>query len=185
MEYNPIQTNTMSGKEKLKNLIWHFVNVTLFKYSPSHFSIFRKYRVALLRLFGAKVEWTVSVHPTAKIDYPWNLTMGEKSSIGEKCWIYAMDSIFVGKLSCIGKDVYLLTGSHNINSSTFDLVTKPIFISDGCWISTGGRILPGITLGSYSVVAAGAVVVKDVEPWTVVGGNPAKPIKKRIMQDKK
>ena len=95
MVYNPVQTNTMSSKEKLKNFIWQLINRTLFRFTPSHFSLFRKYRVALLRLFGASVEWSASVHPTAKIDYPWNLTMGVKSSIGERCWIYAMDAITV------------------------------------------------------------------------------------------
>lgn len=182
MEYNPVQTNTMSSKEKLKNFIWQLINRTLFRFTPSHFSLFRKYRVALLRLFGASVDWSASVHPTAKIDYPWNLTMDVKSSIGERCWIYAMDAIAIGSLSCIGKDVYLLTGSHNIDSATFDLITKPIVIGDGCWISTSSRVLPGTTLGNYSVVAAGAVVVKNVEDYIVVGGNPAKPIKKRILK---
>lgn len=182
MNYNPVQTNTISVKDKLRNIVWTIVNCTLFRFSLAKFSIFRKYRVALLKLFGAKIEWSVSVHPTAKIDYPWNLTMGVRSSIGERCWIYAMNEITIGHLSCVGKDVYLLTGSHDIDSATFDLITKPIVIGDGCWISTSSRILPGITLGNYSVVAAGAVVVKNVEDYIVVGGNPAKPIKKRIIK---
>lgn len=92
-----------------------------------------------------------------------------------------MASIKIGKLSCIGKDVYLLTGSHDIEKSTFDLVTKPITIGDGCWIATAATVLPGVTIGDYSVVAANAVVCKDFEEYSVVGGNPAKFIKKRII----
>lgn len=92
-----------------------------------------------------------------------------------------MAPIVIGEFSCIGKDVYLLTGSHDIEKATFDLVTRPITIGNGCWIATDSTVLPGIDIGDYSVVAAGSVVCKQVENNTVVGGNPAKFIKKRIL----
>lgn len=94
-----------------------------------------------------------------------------------------MDDISIGELSCIGKDVYLLTGSHDIECSTFDLVTRQITIGNGCWIATASTILPGVSVGDYSVVAAGSVVTKNVEEHSVVGGNPAKFIKKRIIKE--
>jgi acetyltransferase-like isoleucine patch superfamily enzyme len=75
--------------------------------------------------------------------------------------------------------VKLITGSHEISSGHFDLITRPITVEDNVWIATGAMILPGVTIGEGAVVAAGAVVTKDVEPWTVVGGNPARFIKKR------
>ncbi len=180
--FNPIQTNTLPMKYKLKNMVWKFVNKTLFRFTPPYFTIFRKYRILLVRFFGGKIDWNASLHPTATIDYPWNLSVGTKSSLGENCWVYAMASIKIGDSSCIGKDVYLLTGSHNIGSSTFDLITKPISIGDGCWIATASIILPGTQIGDYSVVAASSVVAKDVDNNTVVGGNPAKFIKPRIIK---
>jgi acetyltransferase-like isoleucine patch superfamily enzyme len=67
--------------------------------------------------------------------------------------------------------------------STFDLITKPITIKDNVWIATGAMVLPGVTIGEGAVVAAGAVVTKDVDDWMVVGGNPAKVIKKRVIRD--
>lgn len=109
--------------------------------------------------------------------------MAAKASLGEKSWVYAMAPISIGEYSCIGKDVYLLTGSHDIEKSTFDLIMRPISIGKGCWIATASTILPGITIGDYSVVAANSVVVKNVEPSTVVGGNPAKFIKKRVIKE--
>lgn len=179
MEYNPIQTNALPFGKKIKNIIWGIVNCTLYRFSPSKFSLFRYWRVALIRLFGGEIDWHASLHPSSKIEYPWNLKMARNASLGEKSWVYAMDKISIGENSCIGKDVYLLTGSHNIYSSSFDLVTKPISIGKGVWVATKAMVLPGIEVGDFSVVAAGSVVLKDVEPWTIVGGNPAKFIKKR------
>ena len=66
---------------------------------------------------------------------------------------------------------------------TLDLITKPIMIMDNIWIASGAMILPGVTIGEGAVVTAGSVVVKDVEPWTVVGGNPAMMIKKRELKN--
>ncbi len=126
---------------------------------------------------------SVSLARKCRIDYPWRLKMGEKSSLGDGAWAYCLDHITIGKNCCIGEDVRLLTGSHDVASPRFDLVTKPIVIQDNVWVATGAIILPGVTIGEGAVVAAGAVVTKDVEPWTVVGGNPAKFIKKRELKD--
>lgn len=183
MNYDPIQTNSMPMNCKLKNMVWKMINFTVFRFTPPFFTIFRKFRVMLLKIFGADIDWNVSVHPLANIDYPWNLVMRNKSSLGERCWVYAMDCISIDEFTCIGKDVYLLTGSHDIERNTFDLITKPIVIGKGCWIATASTILPGITIGDYSVVAASAVVCKNIMSYCVVGGNPAKFIKKRIINE--
>lgn len=181
--YNPIQTNGMPKSQKIKNIIWLIINNSLFRFTPPYLTLFRKWRVWLLKLFGAKIDWTSSIHPTAKIEYPWNLTIGPLSSLGEKSWTYAMAPITIGEKTCIGKDTYLLTGSHNILSNEFELITKPIKIGDCCWLTTGVTILPGIEIGDYCVIGVNSTVTKDVDSWNVVGGNPAKFIKKRDLKD--
>jgi putative colanic acid biosynthesis acetyltransferase WcaF len=180
MDFTPTQTTPFSLKTKIKIRGWKFINKTFFRYSPF---FARKYRIALVRLFGADVSWTCSLDRTTVIDLPWNLKIGNLSSTGEGCWIYCLDKITIGENTCIGKNVFLLTGSHDVNSKHFNLVTSPILIGSGVWVSTGSYILPGITIGNYAVVAAGSVVVKTVEPWSIVGGNPAKFIKKREITD--
>lgn len=137
----------------------------------------------MLRAFGANVSMQASIHPSAKIDYPWRLTMGDRSSLGKKSWAYCLNNITIGENTCIGQDVYLLTGSHDISSSNFTLITKPIVIGDGVWVATGSTVLPGITLSDMTVVGASSVVVKSTEPNDVIGGNPALFIKKRILKD--
>lgn len=180
--FQPIQTNAMSKKEKIRNLIWGFVNATLFRWSPRVTRPCKLYRVWLVRLFGGKVDWSCNLHPKSKIEYPWKLTMEEYSSLGEDTWVYAMAPITIGRKCCIGNDVYLLTGSHDISRRDFMLVTRPITIGSCSWIATGAYVLPGITIGEGCVISAKALVCKNVEPWTVVGGNPARFIRKREIE---
>lgn len=181
--FNPIQTNGLSRNEKIKNLLWMTVNSTIFRWSPSRLGIFRRYRVWLTRLFGSKIDYTCSLHPSCKIEYPWNVTMGCLSSLGEKSWVYAMAPITIGEKSCIGKDVYLLTGSHDVNSPYFALITRRITIGSAVWLATGCRVLPGICIGDGVVASAASLICKDVERWAIVGGNPAKFIKKRELKN--
>jgi putative colanic acid biosynthesis acetyltransferase WcaF len=134
-------------------------------------------------MFGAKIDWTCSISSKANIEYPWNLTMGRLSSLGENVWAYCMEKITIGEKCCIGKDVYLLTGSHDIEKSTFNLLTKPITIQSNTWIATGSYILPNVTVGKNCVVAAKSLVNKSIEANSVVGGNPAKFIKERKIKE--
>ena len=174
--YNPIQTDPFSLKLKLKVKFWQIVNKTLFWYSPF---FFRKYRVWLIRLFGADVDWTCSIDRHAIIDHPWNLKMGALSSLKSNSWAYCLDKIIIGEKCCISKDVFLLTGSHKLDSPNFDLITLPIIIKDCVWISTRTTVLPGVTVDDFAVIGSNSVVTKSVSAFSIVGGNPAKFIKKR------
>ena len=83
----------------------------------------------------------------------------------------------------VSQGVKLCTASHDISSKIMELTYEPITIGANAWVAGWSIILPGVTIGEGAVVAAGAVVTKDVEPWTVVGGNPAKLIKKRELKE--
>ena len=182
MIFQPVQTNQRPKREKAAERIWEWIRPIAFGISPW---FARRWRLMWVR-FAAKFyrgggcySRSVSLSKSSRIEYPWNVRIGDLSSVGVNAWVYALDKISIGKNCCIGEEVKLITGSHDISTSTFDLITKPITIMDNVWVATGAMILPGVTIGEGAVVAAGAVVVKDVEPWTVVGGNPAKVIKKR------
>ena len=179
-DFNPVQTTPYSKKRKLKIYLWKFVNKTIFRIIPNQI---RKPRVLLLKMFGATIADTVFIHRNSNIEQPWNLTMGHLSSIGEYSWIYCLDKITIGQKCTIGKDSYLITGSHDINDKAFEQTTKPIVIKDGCWITTGVYIMPGVILEEFTVVAARSVVLKNTQPFDIVGGFPAKFIKKREFSD--
>ncbi len=180
--FEPVQISQMPRREKIVQRLWELTRPLLFNFS---LWFARKWRLRIIRcvarIGGGKtmLSESISLARKCRIDYPWRLRMDEKSSLGDGAWAYCLDNISIGKNCCIGEDVRLLTGSHDITSPHFNLVTKPIMIHDNVWIATGAIILPGVTIGEGAVVAAGAVVTKDVEAWTVVGGNPAKAIKER------
>lgn len=172
-------TNRHSMKSKIGRVVWGVVNATLLRLLPTGFGFTRLMRNSLLRIFGAHIEDGSTFHSSARIWQPWNLTMGRQSAIGDRVDCYSVDKITIGNQVTISQDVYLCTASHDIASPIMELKTAPIVIKDQAWICARAIIMPGITIGEGAVVAAGSVVTKDVEPWTVVGGNPTKFIKNR------
>ena len=143
----------------------------------------RRTRVFLLKVFGANIKWNCSINGGAQIIDPWNLTMGNLSSIDDGCCVRCRDKVTIGNRCCISRGVDILTGSHNISSISFEMVTAPVIIQDNVWVATKSMIAKGVTIGEGAVIAAYSNVIKDVAPWTVDGGNPAKFIKNRIIKD--
>lgn len=172
--------NRHSIKSKVARVVWNIVWVLLFGPTPRG-NLFRTWRIALLKLFGAKVKWSSNVLPSCRIWQPWKLTMGEYACLSENVDCYAVDEITIGDQATVSQGVKLCTASHDISSKIMELTTQPIVVGPNAWVAGWSIILPGVTIGEGAVVGAGAVVTKDVEPWTVVGGNPAKFIKKRVL----
>lgn len=114
---------------------------------------------------------------------PWNLEMKDHACIASGVDCYNAASITIGVNTTISQRAYLCTASHNISSSRHEQIEKPIILEDRAWIAAETFVGPGVTIGEGAVVGARACVFKDVEPWTVVGGNPAKFIKKRIIKE--
>lgn len=174
--------NRHSLKSKVARVVWCVVWALLFRPTPRG-NLFRVWRIALLKLFGAKVCWSSNVLPSCRIWQPWNLTMGKYACLSEKVDCYSVDAIRIGDQATVSQGVKLCAASHDISSKIMELVHKPIVIGDNAWIAGWSIILPGVTIGEGAVVAAGSVITKDVGPWDVVGGNPAKFIKKRELKD--
>jgi putative colanic acid biosynthesis acetyltransferase WcaF len=166
------------GRNRLVRMLWHVVNVLVFinplmpYYKPKRF---------LLRLFGAKVGKGVVIKPNVNFKYPWNMTIGDHTWIGERSWFDSLDKIDIGAHVCISQGVYLCTGSHNWKDPSFGLILKPITIEDGAWVGCQSTVTCGVTIGSHSVVAAGSVASKDTPAYMICRGNPAEPIKQRDM----
>ena len=110
---------------------------------------------------------------------PWNLEIGDWSAIGEGALIYSLGKVTIGTRATISHRAHLCAGTHDYTSPSLPLIKPPITIGDQCWICADSFIGPNVTIGEGAVVGARAVATKDVEPWSIVAGNPAKRIKER------
>lgn len=135
----------------------------------------------LLRAFGAKIHPTANIYSSARIYYPANLVMDEYSCLASEVDCYNVAPIVVGANTTVSQGAYLCTASHDITDPLNPLITAPIILQDQAWVGAKAYIGMGVTIGQGAVVGATASVYKDVEPWTIVGGNPAKVLKKRIL----
>ena len=102
------------------------------------------------------------------------LTIGEGSSIGFRNHLDCRKGLFIGRNVCFASDVTIWTLHHDYNDISFRAKGAPVTIGDYAWLCSNCIVLPGVTIGEGAVIAAGAVVTSDVEPWTVVGGVPAR-----------
>ena len=119
------------------------------------------------------------IKPHVRIKFPWKFKIGNHSWIGEDVWVDNLAEVSIGSNCCISQGAYLCTGSHRWDKETFDLEIKPILISDQCWVGAKSRIAPGVTLEHGVVLTMGSVAVKDLSPFAVFQGNPAKLVKQR------
>jgi len=142
-----------------------------------------KYRVALLRQFGAHIGKGVDIKPGVKVKFPWRLKIGDHSWIGEDVWLDNLAPITIGSHCCISQGVYLCTGSHNWKSVRFDLITEPIEIKNDVWLAAKSMVGPGVTVENGAILTLGSVATKDLKAGWIHQGNPAVPIRKRSADD--
>lgn len=166
---------------KLRRMWWNIMSCLLFRLFPG--PLFKKWRIYVLRLFGAKIGWGCAVASSVRIWAPWNLELGDVVAIGPRARLYNPGRIVVGNKVTISQDASLCAASHDFTRPANPLVTAPLHINSFAWVAAEAFVGMGVTVGEGAVIGARAAVFKDVEPWTVVGGNPAKFIKNRVMKD--
>lgn len=173
--------NSLSRKHQIVRLIWCIIWTICASWLPR--SVGKGWKNLLLRLFGAKIAKTAHIYSSAKVYYPANLIMGEYSCLASDVDCYNVAPIIIGDNATISQGAFLCTASHDITKSLNPLITAPIIVQDQAWVAADAFVGMGVTVGQGAVVGARTCVFKDVEPWTVVGGNPAKYIKKRIITE--
>lgn len=173
--------NTLSRKHQTIRLLWTVTWSLLAKPLPR--SIGSGWKRFLLKLFGAQIDSTAVVYSSARIYYPPNLIMEKYSCIASDVDCYNVAPVRIGANATVSQGAFLCTASHDITDPHNRLITAPIIIENQAWIAAAAFVGMGVTIGEGAVIGARAAVFKDVEPWTVVGGNPAKFIKKRIIKD--
>lgn len=172
-----ILTHRLSLKNRLYRLFWNITWIILIRPIPR--TLFNGWKILILRFFGAKISSNVIVYSSAKIYMPCNLIMKQYSVLGDNVDCYNVDTIEIGEKSIVSQKSYLCTASHTINDDNFTLITAPIYLGINVWIAADAFVGMGVTVGNNSVVGARSSVFKDVPSDVIVGGNPAKIIKRR------
>lgn len=151
----------------------------LFRLSPRPLFGWRRF---VLRLFGARIGPHVHVYSTTHVYMPWNLEVGAWSAVGEDVLIYNLGPVTIGQRATVSHRAHLCAGTHDASQPDLPLLKPPIVVGDQAWICADALVGPGVTVGEGAVVGAGAVAMRDVEPWMIVAGNPAQPVKRRVLQ---
>lgn len=168
------------GRNAITVQLWWFVQAVFFKSSPQFLYGFRRF---LLRLFGAKVGKGVIIRPTVTVTYPWKVSIGDYSWLGDDVVLYSLGEIEIGKNAVVSQKSYLCTGSHDYLQENFPIFAKKIIIEDECWLATDVFVGPNVTIGKGTVVGSRSSVYKSLPENKVCIGNPAKPIKNRFEKE--
>ena len=168
---NPYTQPSFSLGNRLKRALWGVVWVMFFRPSPRLFHAWRRF---ILRMFGAKIGKHVNVYPNVKIWAPWSLTIGSFVGIADGVTLYNMAPISIGDHCVVSQGAHLCAGSHDIDSTNFQLIAKPIRFEKNVWVCAEAFVGPGVTIAEGCVLGARAVVVKSINAsWSVWAGNPA------------
>ncbi len=168
-------TRKWSRKELAGRFLWAACK-PLFRFSPR---LLWGWRRVVLRSFGAQVGDNVQINPSAKIFIPWNLKIGDWSSVGFDALLYNLGPMRIGEKVTISQRAHLCGGSHDFRDPAMPLLKLEVGIGDEAWICADAFVGPGVMVGKGAVVAARAVAVKDVGDGEIVAGNPARVIGKK------
>jgi putative colanic acid biosynthesis acetyltransferase WcaF len=164
---------------KLRRVLWVPFRVLFLRGTGRFLSPLRIYA---LMLFGAKIERPALVMDGVKVWHPWSLTLHRYCTLGRGVEVYNYAHVTVGEQATISQETFLCSATHDFEDPTMPLIYAPISLGAQSWVAACCFIGPGITVGEGAVVGACSVVTKDVPPWTVVAGNPARFIKERRLE---
>lgn len=171
-----LRAHSLSLGNKIARSAWQIVWLFLYRPTPR---ILHPWRCLLLRIFGAKLGKAVHPYPSSRIWAPWNLEMDDHACLSEGVDCYCVDKIRIGAHSTISQYSFLCTASHDYTQASMPLVTAPITIGEGVWITADVFVGPGVSIGDGAVVTSRSSVFNDLPSWQIASGNPAVAYKHR------
>lgn len=174
---DPAVEPSFTLRNRMARAAWSIVWTLLVLPSPRPF---HRWRSFWYRAFGATIGADVHIYPSVRVWAPWNLTVGTRVGIGDGAIIYNIAPVRIGDNSVVSQRAHLCTGTHDVESSNFQLVASPISLMSHVWVCAESFVGPGVTIADGCVIGARAVVMKSVPvPWSVWAGNPAKQVRQR------
>jgi len=159
------------GAPRWKEGLWMLVRAIFFL-TPLPWP--SSWRAACLRLFGSRIGRGTVIRSGVNVTFPWRFELGDHSWLGEDVLILSLAPVRVGSHCCVSQRAFLCTGSHDPDQPAFDLVIRPVILHDRSWVAASCFVAPGVTIGPDAVAAAGSVVTRDIPPFSIHAGNPAR-----------
>jgi putative colanic acid biosynthesis acetyltransferase WcaF len=163
-------------RPKAQVYLWSIIELLLV---TNPWQISSSLRIRALKLFGAEIGQGVIFRPRTRVKFPWKLHIGDRSWIGEGVWFHNQDHVFVGSDVVLSQEAFLTTGSH-AHRRDMALITRPISIEDGAWITSRAVVLGGAQVGRSAIVTPLTTVTGRVEPNTIYGGSPGRSLGRRF-----
>ena len=158
-------------RQRIAMLVWEYCWAFFCRWTPKPFN---RWRLFWLRLFGAKISGLPFVHQRARIQIPWNVTLHDRATLGDRANLYSLGEIEIGARAIVAQEAYLCGGTHDLSDPNLPLQVAKITIGEDAFIGARAFIMPGVTVGARAVVGACSVVTRDVVENTRVAGNPAR-----------
>lgn len=161
---------TFSVSNRLKRAAWQLLWLVAARWTPPPL---HRWRIFLLRTFGAQVSWKAYVYPDVDIWAPWNLTVEDYGTLARGVVCYNIAPVSLGTRAVVSQGAHLCTGSHAYQDPAFPLIARPINIGRRAWVCAGAFVGPGVVVADGAILAAAGVAFHNLEPWTIYMGNPA------------
>ncbi len=173
---DPTLRPSYSVGNRAARLLWGVVYVLLYRSSPrpAH-----AWRAALLKLFGARLGAKCHFYPKGRIWAPWNLVCEDRVSLADDAELYNPSPFFLGSHAIVSQGAYVCGATHTYNHPDFPLVSVPMRLGAYSWVCARAIVSPGINLGNGAILGLGSIATRDLEPFGVYAGVPAKKVKER------
>ncbi len=173
---DPLERPAFSLRTRLRRLLWVWVRLLVFRFSPRPL---HSWRSMILRLFGARLGRSCHIYPGAQIWAPWNLVAGDLVTVADGAELYNPAPLTIGSRAIISQGAYICGATHDYDSPAFPLLAFAMEIGPSAWVCARASVSPGVSLGEGSVLGLGSIATRTLEPWTVYAGVPARAIKRR------
>lgn len=140
------------------------------------------WRCWLLRRFGARIGRRVRLYASTSVWHPAFLAIGDDAIVGPRVRLYNQGRIAIGARAVVSQGAHLCASTHDAADPHFQLVLRPITVGEDAWIAAEAFVGPGVRVGGGAVLGARAAAFRDLEPWTIHGGNPARALKPRVVR---
>ncbi|SDJ05402.1 hypothetical protein [Salipiger marinus] len=169
--------DSLSRRSKVLRALWQITRALFFATLPG--PLFKRWRIFLLRLFGATIGQGCRVDASCRVWWPGNLEMGNYACLADAVDCYNVALITIGDYATVSQRAFLCSASHATDTLARPLIHAPITIETHAWVCAEAFVGPGVTLREGAVLGARGLAIRNLEPWTIYAGNPARALKPR------